>query len=100
MIRRVLILVEGQTEEKFVKDVLNPAFSHCNLFFNVRILTTKRVKNGPDFKGESPRSGNSTTMQYAVVQLQRRLSNHILDYYGLPTISRNEYSSKRSAMQR
>jgi hypothetical protein len=33
MSKRVLILVEGQTEERFVKDVLGPAFSVENCFF-------------------------------------------------------------------
>ena len=33
MSKRVLILVEGQTEERFVKDVLGPAFWEKELFF-------------------------------------------------------------------
>ena len=48
---RVLILVEGQTEERFVKDVLGPAFFDRKLFFHPTILITKRVKDGPNFKG-------------------------------------------------
>jgi len=51
MSRRVLILVEGQTEERFVKDVLGPAFWPMNLFLSPTILVTKRVKDGPNFKG-------------------------------------------------
>ncbi|MBI2947679.1 MAG: hypothetical protein HYY23_08525 [Verrucomicrobia bacterium] len=51
MSKRVLILVEGQTEERFVKDVLGPAFFHQELFFRATILVTKRVKDGPNFKG-------------------------------------------------
>jgi hypothetical protein len=51
MTKRVLILVEGQTEERFVKDVLGPAFFARNLFFHPTILVTKRVKSGSSFKG-------------------------------------------------
>jgi len=32
MSKRVLILVEGQTEERFTKDVLGPAFLEKGLF--------------------------------------------------------------------
>jgi hypothetical protein len=51
MSRRALILVEGQTEERFVKDMLAPAFFEKELFFSATILVTKRVKDGPNFKG-------------------------------------------------
>jgi hypothetical protein len=51
MSKRVLILVEGQTEERFVKDVLAPTFLGRNLYFFPTILVTKRVKSGPNFKG-------------------------------------------------
>ncbi len=49
--KRCLILVEGQTEERFVKDVLSPHFEPLGLFIYPTILTTKVVKSGKDFKG-------------------------------------------------
>lgn len=51
MSKRVLILVEGQTEERFVKDVLAPAFWPRGMFISPTLLVTKRVKDGPNFKG-------------------------------------------------
>ena len=51
MSKRVLILVEGQTEERFVKDILGPALWDKELFLQATILVTKRVKDGPNFKG-------------------------------------------------
>ena len=85
MIQRVLILVEGQTEERFVKDVLNPVFSLRNLAFNATILTTKRVKNGPDFKGGVTTFGK---FRNDALRLLSRSNNALvttlLDYYGLP----------------
>ena len=82
---RVLVLVEGQTEERFVNDVLAPFFATKQVFLSPKILTTKVVKSGKDFKG-----GVST---YA--QIEKHLNNllgdsnaHVttlIDYYGLPT---------------
>ena len=51
MSRRALVLVEGQTEERFVKDVLAPAFHGRGLYITPTILVTKRVKDGSSFKG-------------------------------------------------
>jgi len=48
---RVFILVEGQTEERFVKDVLAPNLQTQKIFLIPTILATKRVKDGPNFKG-------------------------------------------------
>ena len=86
MSRRALILVEGQTEERFVKDVLTPAFLQKDLFFSPTILVTKRVKNGPNFKG------GVTTFKKFQNDAQRLLNSAsgalvttLIDYYGLPT---------------
>ncbi|MDZ7365092.1 MAG: DUF4276 family protein [candidate division KSB1 bacterium] len=49
--KRILILSEGQTEERFVKNVLRPALWLKGIDIIPKIVTTKRVKKGPDFKG-------------------------------------------------
>ena len=49
--KRVLILVEGQTEERFVKDVLSEYLLSLSVSIQSTILTTKRVPDGPNFKG-------------------------------------------------
>jgi hypothetical protein len=86
MSKRALILVEGQTEERFVKDVLAPTFVNRDLYFSPTILVTKRVKNGPNFKG------GVTNFRKFQNDAQRLLNSAagalvttILDYYGLPT---------------
>lgn len=85
MIKRALVLVEGQTEERFVKDVLAPAFEQRSLYLTPRILVTKRVKNGPNFKGG--------VTSFAKFEADVRRLRHgsgdalvttLLDYYGLP----------------
>lgn len=85
MSKRVLILVEGQTEERFVKDVLGPAFWEKELFFHVTILVTKRVKAGPNFKGgvtNFARFQNDTRRLLA--SAGGALVTMMLDYYALP----------------
>ena len=49
--KRVLVLVEGQTEETFVRDVLAPHLLDRNVALIPKILVTKRVKSGGHFKG-------------------------------------------------
>jgi len=86
MSKRVLILVEGQTEERFVKDVLGPAFWDKELFLHATILTTKRVKDGPNFKGgvtHFAKFRNDT--QRLLDSAGGALVTTMVDYYGLPS---------------
>jgi hypothetical protein len=82
--KRVLVLVEGQTEERFVKDVLSPAFLARGLYLTPTLLVTKRVKDGANFKG------GVTSFAKFSSDLQRLLSDKtafvttLLDFYGLP----------------
>jgi len=84
-LKRALVLVEGQTEERFVKEVLAPHLWDLGLHVDPKILVTKHVKRGPDFKGGIHSFG----------QLQRDLSRLLadtgavlvttmFDLYGLP----------------
>ncbi|HTB93321.1 MAG TPA: DUF4276 family protein [Candidatus Sulfotelmatobacter sp.] len=85
MSKRVLILVEGQTEERFTKDVLGPAFWEKQLFLQPTILMTKKVKNGPNFKGgvtNFPKFKND--LQRLLNSAGGALVTTMLDYYGLP----------------
>ncbi|RKH63720.1 DUF4276 family protein [Corallococcus interemptor] len=83
--KRILILVEGQTEETFVREVLAPHLLRLGLALIPRLVVTKYVKEGGRFKGGVP--------QYALVHgdLRRLLGDtgamcvtSMLDYYGLP----------------
>jgi hypothetical protein len=84
-VKRVLVLVEGQTEERFVKDVLCPHLWPRGKDTIPKVVTTKRVKRGPDFKG------GITDYQKAENDLRRLLNDTgvisvttFIDYYGLP----------------
>ena len=83
--KRVLILAEGQTEERFIKDVLNPHLWEIEIDLRPTIAATKRVKSGPDFKG------GITNYQKVENDLKRLLGDSdaaavttFIDYYSLP----------------
>jgi hypothetical protein len=84
--RWVHILVEGQTEETFVRDVLRPHLLGVGVHPNAILAATKRAKKGPHFKGG--------IVSYARVKsdLGRLLGDTsvdavttMIDFYGLPT---------------
>ncbi|MXZ41719.1 MAG: DUF4276 family protein [Caldilineaceae bacterium SB0666_bin_21] len=83
---QVLILVEGYTEERFVKTVLVPYLLDFQINMIPTIITTKRVITGSNYKGG--------LLSFAQLERELKLlfhsSNTILfttfiDYYGLPT---------------
>lgn len=83
--RRVLVLVEGQTEERFVKDVLCDHLWPRGIDAVPKVATTKRVKRGPDFKG------GITDYQKVENDLRRLLGDTavvsvttFIDYHALP----------------
>ena len=49
--QKMLVLVEGQTEEKFVKEVLTPHLHNYGKYLIPTIVNTKKVKSGSNFKG-------------------------------------------------
>jgi len=84
--KRALILVEGQTEERFVKDVLAPAFFERELFFHATILVTKRVKAGPNFKGGVTNFAKfNNDARRLLNSAGGALVTTMLDYYRLPS---------------
>ena len=83
--KRVLMLVEGPTEDRFVKDILRPYLQTRGITPIPTILTTKKVKSGPDFKG------GVSSFQQVENDLRRlfhdtnaALITTMFDYYGFP----------------
>ncbi|MDP2269373.1 MAG: DUF4276 family protein [Archangium sp.] len=81
--KRVHVLVEGQTEELFVNEVMQPALPALSL--TPVILATKRVKSGGKFKG------GIGTFQQVKDDLRRLLNDTsadavttLIDLYRLP----------------
>lgn len=84
--KRGLVLVEGQTEERVVNECLAPYFLDRGLALTPTLLKTKRVVGGGDMRGGV---SNYPRMRGDLVRL---LHDHgaacittVLDYYALPT---------------
>ena len=81
----VLVLVEGQTEEAFIRDVLSPGLWPHGVALVPTVVATKRLMTGGKFKG-----GTSSYQRVAfrVRQLLEdsaaRLVTTMLDLYRLP----------------
>ncbi len=83
--KRVLILVEGQTEERFVNRLLCPHLLPFEVVAIPKIVVTKRAKGGFQFKGGvgSYRQVRSDLVKLLGDTAARAIST-MLDYYGLP----------------
>jgi len=83
--RKVFILVEGQTEESFIKNVLSE-FMPIGLFLQPVVVATKRVNSGGKFKGGVP---SYPKVRGEVMRLlgdsSALMVTTMLDYYALPT---------------
>lgn len=85
MIKKILILAEGQSEETFVKRVLYPHLLNFEIVIVPTIIITKRVKSGPSFKGGMP---SYTKVRREILRLlgdsSAALVTTMIDFYGLP----------------
>jgi hypothetical protein len=83
-LKRILLLVEGQTEERFVKTVLAPDFATRGASLKPTLLETKKVKDGPNFKGGVTSYGQVRNHLRRLLPDRNALVTTMLDYYGLP----------------
>lgn len=83
--KRVLALVEGQTEETFLDGVIAPWLMDCGLAITPTLVTTKRIKGGNDFKGGL---GSYARVRQQLIRLLGDSDivalTTMFDYYGLP----------------
>ncbi len=85
MSKKILVLVEGQTEEGFVKRVLMPYFNPKNIFLTPTIIKTKREVRGPDHKGGV--NSYRQVKRDLLTLLKDTSANFVttmIDYYALP----------------
>lgn len=82
---RAYALVEGQTEETFIKRVLGPHLAGLDIHLKPILASTKRAKDGRKFKG------GVTRYEPVRKDLRRLLEDRgaaavttMLDYYGIP----------------
>ena len=50
-VKRVLVSVEGQTEETFINEVLAKHLAPLGIYLIPILVKTRVVKDGPDFRG-------------------------------------------------
>ncbi|MGB9873201.1 MAG: DUF4276 family protein, partial [Anaerolineae bacterium] len=83
--KKVLVYVEGQTEETFVRDVLDPHLSLQGIYLKPILARTKRTRSGTVFKGgilsykQVRRDVLRLLEDSSAVQVTT-----MMDYYGLP----------------
>lgn len=84
--KKVLLLVEGQTEEEFVLEVLRPELRGVGVELVPVLLKTKRVKSGGHFRGGV---SNYAAVRGDTLRLLNDTSavlvSSMLDLYGLPS---------------
>jgi hypothetical protein len=83
--KRVHILVEGQTEETFTKELLVPYLLGVDIFITPIILTTRINVAGPNYKGgvNSYQQVRKETLRLLGDTSVAAVTT-MLDYYGLP----------------
>ncbi len=83
--RKAFVYAEGQTEERFIKDILAPHLVGFHLWVVPVVATSKIVKSGPNFKGGV---GSYPDTKKKLLRLLADSSavavTTMLDYYGLP----------------
>ncbi len=81
---KVLILAEGQTEEFFVTRLLAPYLAVRNVFPKVTVVPTKKVPDGPDFKGGTiSYSKTKLLLRKLLNDTSAALVTTLFDFYGL-----------------
>lgn len=81
--RRVLLLVEGQTEEAFVDRVLRPHLAP-SVFPRATMLRTKELPAGRPFKGGVTNFAHMKRDIGHLLNDSDAVVSTIIDYYGLP----------------
>ena len=79
---RVIIIAEGQTEEKFVKSLIFPYFHNKKLFdISVSILPSKVTASGKRYKGGNIKSDK--ILKFSKQYLNSASVTTFIDYYGI-----------------
>jgi hypothetical protein len=83
-LRRVLILTEGQTEEGFIKRVIQPYLWQKDISLEPKIVTTKRVIGGADRKGGGDASKILADIRRLLGDSNAVAVTTFFDFYGFP----------------
>ena len=79
---RIAVSVEGQTEERFVKEILAPFFRQNNILIEPILVITKRLANA-SFKGGSINFDKAVKDIKKLLNPKYNLVTTFYDYYGI-----------------
>jgi len=80
------VAVEGQTEDTFVRDVLNPYLNPKGIHLSSKLLTTSIVKSGANFKGGVTTYGKvRNDIMRLLNDKNAVLITTMIDFFGIPT---------------
>ena len=82
--KQVLVVVEGQTEEQFIKEVLAPDLAQHDVFITPKIIVTKVVRGGPNAKGGITDYGKVRRDILNSLKDRSVRVTTFIDYYQLP----------------
>lgn len=81
---RLLMLVEGQSEEIFVNQTLAPHLAGYGVYAQPILLWTKRMASGGGFRGGTSHWGQIRKNLLPLVRDSNAWVTTLLDFYGLP----------------
>lgn len=81
--KQIALVVEGQTEERFVKEVLNPYMAALDAYCTPMVPPTKRTPT-KTFKGGAPWREYEKLTRGLLTQPQWERVGIMLDFYGCP----------------
>ena len=84
-LRRVLVLTEGQTEEAFIKRVLQPHLWQYGVSLEPKIVTTKQVIGGANFKGGGDAQKILADARRLLGDTNAVAVTTLFDFYGFPS---------------
>ena len=83
--KKVLVYVEGQTEETFIRDVLGPHLAQISIYLTPVLAQTKRTASGTTYKGGVVSYGQvRRDIRRLLGDTSASLVTTMMDYYGLP----------------
>ncbi len=85
-LKRILVLVEGQTEERFIKDVMCPFLLTFNLAIIPTIVETKKLVSAPSHKGGGDFSKFKADVLDLLGDTHASAVTTLYDFYGFPKI--------------
>jgi hypothetical protein len=83
--KKIYVLVEGQTESKFVNELLNLYLNPCQIYLTPVIVHTRTVRNASDYKGgvsSYPKVKNDLKKLFRDSSVD--IFTTMFDYYKLP----------------